>query len=125
MGKGLYGAQEMFEHIEAALMRSHRLGSESQRLVRKAIVYIHQIMPKAITREDWHRHVNASDGAPGALFPSGNRPDPMIYLNATHQPVANAAGHQQDMRHGDCAGLRICDVIISAAFSGRKPASRR
>jgi len=52
----------------------HRLGSESQRLVRKAIVYIQcKIMPSD-PREELARHVNASDGHLAALFPSGNRP---------------------------------------------------
>ena len=81
MGKGLYGAQEMFEHIEAALTRSHRLGSESQRLVRKAIVYIHANYAEAITREELARHVNASDGHLARCFRQETGLTPMIYLN--------------------------------------------
>lgn len=81
MGKGLYGAQEMLAHIEAALSRSHRLGSESQRLVRKAMAYIHQRYATAITREEMARHVNASDGHLARCFRQETGLTPMNYLN--------------------------------------------
>ena len=81
MGKGLYDAQEMFAHIEAALMRSHRLGSESQRLVRKAMAYIHEHYAETITREELARHVNASDGHLARCFRQETGLTPMNYLN--------------------------------------------
>lgn len=81
MGKGLYGAQEMLAHIEAALSRSHRLGSESQRLVRKAMAYIHQHYASAITREELARYVNASDGHLARCFRQETGLTPMNYLN--------------------------------------------
>lgn len=81
MGKGLYGSGEMLEHIEAALARDNRLGSESQRLVRKAIVYIHENYHQPLTREDLARYVNASDGHLARCFRQETGLTPMIYLN--------------------------------------------
>ncbi len=81
MGKGLYGAQEMFAHIEAALAHSNRLGSESQRLVRKAMAYIHENYAGSITREELARYVNASDGHLARCFRQETGLTPMIYLN--------------------------------------------
>ncbi len=81
MGKGLYDAQEMFAHIEAALAHSHRLGSESQRLVRKAMAYIHENYAGSITRDELARYVNASDGHLARCFRQETGLTPMIYLN--------------------------------------------
>lgn len=40
--KGLFSAEETLAHINAALVRSKHLGSETQRLVRKAMAHIHE-----------------------------------------------------------------------------------
>ncbi|HSL45358.1 MAG TPA: substrate-binding domain-containing protein, partial [Anaerolineales bacterium] len=62
MSKGLYDAKEMLSHIETALARNKKLGTESQRLVRKAMAHIHEHYTEEVTREDLARHVNASEG---------------------------------------------------------------
>ena len=81
MSKGLYNLQEMLGHIEAALVRSQRLGSESQQLVRKAIVYIHENFAQPITREEIARHVNASEGHLARCFRQETGLSPIHYLN--------------------------------------------
>ena len=81
MGKGLYGAQEMLLSIETTLARSHRLGSDSQRLVRKAMAYIHENSARPLTREEIARHVNASDGHLARCFRQETGLSPMNYLN--------------------------------------------
>jgi len=81
MGKGLYGAQEMLAHIETTLARSQRLGSESQRLVRKAMAYIHENYAGHLTREELARYVNASDGHLARCFRQETGLTPMTYLN--------------------------------------------
>lgn len=58
--KGLFSAQETLSHIEAALSRSSDLGSEGQRVVRKAMVYIHENYMEPISLEDAAKHVNLS-----------------------------------------------------------------
>jgi YesN/AraC family two-component response regulator len=47
--KGLFTADETLAHIEAALAHSRHLGSETQRLVRKAMAYIHEHYPEPIS----------------------------------------------------------------------------
>jgi AraC-like DNA-binding protein len=80
MGKGLYAAQEMLGHIETALARHHRLGSESQRLARRAMAYMHENYASPLTREQISRHVNASDGHLARCFRQETGLTPMSYL---------------------------------------------
>ncbi|HAE59395.1 MAG TPA: ATPase, partial [Anaerolineae bacterium] len=79
--KGLYGAQEMLGHIETTLARNPRLGSDSQRLARKAMAYIHENYARPLSREDLARHVNASDGHLARCFRQETGLTPMVYLN--------------------------------------------
>lgn len=79
--KGLYGAQEMLAHIESTLARNPRLGSDSQRLARKAMAYIHENYAGTLSREDLARHVNASDGHLARCFRQETGLAPMVYLN--------------------------------------------
>jgi len=58
--KGLFSAKETLSHIEAALTRNPSLGSEAQRVVRKAMVYIHEHYMESISLENAARHVNIS-----------------------------------------------------------------
>ena len=50
--KGVFTAEETLAHIEQTLARNKRLGSEAQRLVRKAMAYIHEHYAGTISRED-------------------------------------------------------------------------
>ncbi len=58
--KGLFSAEETLSHIEAALARSATLGSEAQRVVRKAMVYLHEHYMDSISLEDTARYVSMS-----------------------------------------------------------------
>ncbi|MEW6402056.1 MAG: substrate-binding domain-containing protein [Chloroflexota bacterium] len=81
MSKGLYDMDEMLGHIEAALARNKKLGTESQRLVRKAMAYIHEHYAEEITRADLARHVNASEGHLAHCFREETGITPMVYVN--------------------------------------------
>ena len=81
MSKGLYDAQEMMAHIETTLARNNRLGNESQRLVRKAMAYIHGNYAQPLTREGIARYVNASDGHLARCFRQETGLTPITYLN--------------------------------------------
>ncbi len=81
MSKGLYNAKEMLSHIEVALARHKKLGTESQRLVRKAMAYIHEHYTEQITREGLARYVNASEGHLARCFRQETGITPMTYLN--------------------------------------------
>lgn len=81
MSKGLYSVQEILASIEETLAQHVRLGSESQRLARKAIVYIHEHFASPLTREDLANHVNASHGHLARCFRQETGLSPMSYLN--------------------------------------------
>jgi AraC-like DNA-binding protein len=81
MSKGLYGVEEMLSHIETALARDKKLGTDSQRLVRKAMAYIHEHYMEEVTRENLARHVNSSDGHLARCFRQETGISPMAYLN--------------------------------------------
>jgi signal transduction histidine kinase/AraC-like DNA-binding protein len=59
--KGLFSLDETVDHIRAALERKQRLSGEAQRLVRKAMAYIHEHFPEAISRRDIARHINIAE----------------------------------------------------------------
>jgi AraC-like DNA-binding protein len=50
--KGLFSIEETLTHVEAALARNKQLGSETQRLVRKAMAYIHEHYTEPISLKD-------------------------------------------------------------------------
>lgn len=81
MSKGLYNDQEMLAQIETALAHQPRLGSEAQRLARKAIIYIHENYVQPLTREDLARYVNTSNGYLARCFRQETGLTPMTYLN--------------------------------------------
>ncbi|RPJ26323.1 MAG: response regulator, partial [Chloroflexi bacterium] len=81
MSKGLYDAKEMLSHIEVALARNKKLGTESQRLVRKAMAYIHEHYTEQLTRAGLARYVNASEGHLARCFRQETGITPMAYLN--------------------------------------------
>lgn len=59
--KGLFGPDETIAHIGAALERKHRLSLDAQRLVRLAMLFIHENYAQPITRADIARHVNITE----------------------------------------------------------------
>ena len=56
--KGLFSLDETAAHIHAALERKRRLSGEAQRLVRKAMAFIHEHATDPISRQDIAQHVN-------------------------------------------------------------------
>ncbi|MFO7585273.1 MAG: substrate-binding domain-containing protein [Anaerolineales bacterium] len=60
LSKGLFSVEETLGHIEKALARKRKLGSEAQRLVRQAMAYVHEHYAEPISREDIARHLGMS-----------------------------------------------------------------
>jgi CheY-like chemotaxis protein len=58
--KGLFSAEETLSHIESSLTRRGTLGNEAQRVVRKAMVYLHEHYMESISLEDAAHYVNMS-----------------------------------------------------------------
>lgn len=59
--KGIFSAQETMDHVESALARTPRLGSEMQRIVRKATAYIHQHYAEPFSRQAMARQLGLSE----------------------------------------------------------------
>ncbi|MFZ6030365.1 MAG: substrate-binding domain-containing protein [Chloroflexota bacterium] len=81
LGKGLFSAQETLTHIEAVLARNKRLGSEPQRLVRQAMVYIHERYAEPISRSDIANHLNINEQYLTRCFNKELGVSPIVYLN--------------------------------------------
>jgi signal transduction histidine kinase/DNA-binding LacI/PurR family transcriptional regulator/AraC-like DNA-binding protein len=60
LAKGMFSIEETVAHIEAALARYRNLGSETQRLVRKAMAYIHEHYAEPISLKDVAHSVGIS-----------------------------------------------------------------
>jgi len=59
--KGIFAANETISQINTVLERKRRLSMDAQRLVRMAMVYIHENYAQAITRSDIARHINIAE----------------------------------------------------------------
>jgi len=59
--KGLFSLDETVNHISAALERKRRLSGEAQRLVRKAMAFIHEHFADSISRRDIAQHVSIAE----------------------------------------------------------------
>lgn len=57
LSKGVFNADEVLAHLAAALSQAHRFGSAAQRIVRKAITYIHAHAAEPLLREHIAAHV--------------------------------------------------------------------
>lgn len=81
LNKGLFSVQETLMHIETALSRSRNLGSKAQRLVRKAMAYIHENYAEPLDRENIANHTGVSPGYLDLCFRQEISLTPMTYLN--------------------------------------------
>lgn len=79
--KGLFTLDETVTHIQAALERRRKVSSEAQRLVRKAMAYLHEHYAEPITRQDIARHVGMDEDYLTACFRNELGITPIAYLN--------------------------------------------
>jgi len=79
--KGMFSSSEVLAQVEATLARSKRLGSETQRLVRQAMAYIHRHFAEQITRSDLARHVAVNERYLTHCFQQELNVSPVSYLN--------------------------------------------
>lgn len=80
LGKGMFTIPETLAHVGAALARSQKPGSEGQRLVRKAMAYIHTHYPESLTRKDLARYINVSEDHLTHCFQQEMGLSPMAYV---------------------------------------------
>jgi len=79
--KGLFTAEETLARIEQVLARDKRLGSEAQRMVRRAMAYIHEHYAEPLVREDVASHVGVSARHLTRCFQQEVGLAPIAYLN--------------------------------------------
>jgi signal transduction histidine kinase/DNA-binding LacI/PurR family transcriptional regulator/DNA-binding response OmpR family regulator len=107
--KGMFSVDETLAHVEAALDRKPKLGSKTQRLVRKAMAYIHEHYTEAIPREDLARHVGMDDDYLTFCFHKEMGMTPIAYLNRYRVNQAKGLLAQGE--------LSITEVALAVGFS--------
>jgi signal transduction histidine kinase/DNA-binding LacI/PurR family transcriptional regulator/AraC-like DNA-binding protein/DNA-binding LytR/AlgR family response regulator len=80
LSKGVFTTQETITHVEQALARHKRLGSDAQRLVRKVMAFIHEHFAESIGREDLARYAGVSERHLNRCFLQETSMTPLNYL---------------------------------------------
>jgi YesN/AraC family two-component response regulator len=80
LSKGLFSTHEILGHIDAALARTHKLGSATQRLVRKALAYIHEHYAEPLSRAQIAQYVGIAEDYLTDCFHQELGVPPMTYL---------------------------------------------
>lgn len=78
--KGLFSTNETAAHIESALTQKRNLSEDTQRLVRKAMAYIHTHYSEPISRQTIARHINISEDYLTFCFRQEMGTTPIKYL---------------------------------------------
>jgi signal transduction histidine kinase/DNA-binding LacI/PurR family transcriptional regulator/AraC-like DNA-binding protein/DNA-binding LytR/AlgR family response regulator len=107
LGKGLFSAEETLAHVEQALSRSRRLGSEIRRIVRKAMAYVHERYAGPISREEIARYVGVSPRHLDRCFRQETGMTPVAYRNRYRVRQAKALLEK---------GLKVTDVALEVGF---------
>jgi AraC-like DNA-binding protein len=107
--KDLFSAEETLSRIETALARSSTLGSEAQRVVRKAMAYIHEHYMESISLEDASRHVSMSKEYLARCFRQEMGITLVTYLNRYRVNQSKAL-----LEKGDC---NLTEIALETGFS--------
>jgi YesN/AraC family two-component response regulator len=81
LGKGMYSQEETLSHLKNALNHRRKASSETQKIVLKALAYIHANYACQITRKDMAEHVGLSERHLTRCFNLELGLTPMTYLN--------------------------------------------
>ena len=79
--KGVFSIQETMAHVESVLARAPRLRSEMQRIVRKAMAYMHKHYAEPFSRPDMARQLGLSERYLTRCFHKEMNVTPVEYLN--------------------------------------------
>jgi signal transduction histidine kinase/DNA-binding LacI/PurR family transcriptional regulator/DNA-binding response OmpR family regulator len=79
--KGVFSVEETLAHLEAALTRNKSLGGEAQRLVRKAMAYVHEHYAEPISLKEAARSVGISKEYLARCFHQETGVTLVTYLN--------------------------------------------
>jgi len=106
--KGIFGVQETMVHVESALARAPRLGSEMQRIVRKALAYIHQHYAEHFSRQAMARQLGLSERYLTSCFHKEMSITPVEYLNRYRLKQAKALL---------ATGANVTETALAVGFS--------
>ncbi len=109
LSKGLFTADETVAHIQTALGRQRKLSSQAQRLVRRAMAYIHEHYAAPITREGLARHLGMSEDYLTLCFRKELNMTPIAYLNRYRVNQAKALLTDSDQS--------ITEIALAVGFS--------
>ncbi len=109
LSKGLFDTNETLKHIEAALARQRTLGSATQRLVRRAMAFIHAHYAEALNREEIAGHVGISADYLTDCFRQELGITPVTYLNRYRLLQARELLENTD--------LKITHIALAVGFS--------
>ncbi|HMN58962.1 MAG TPA: response regulator, partial [Anaerolinea sp.] len=109
LAKGVFTPDETLRALSETLQRKHRPGTESQRLVLKAMAFIHAHYPEGLSRADVAAHVGVSERHLSRCFQQEVGLTPMTYLNRFRVKVARALL--------DAGAMSITDVALEVGFS--------
>lgn len=79
--KGLFSKDEIAKRIELTLSRSKRLGNEGQRLVHRAMAFIHEHYAENISRGAISSHLSINEQYLSRCFKNEIGVGPMVYLS--------------------------------------------
>ncbi len=109
LGKGMFSRQETLDALSAALTRSKKPGTEAQRLVLKAMAFIHTHYKDTISRSDIAAHVGVSERHLARCFQNEVGLTPITYLNRFRVKIAKALLDENRKS--------ITEVAMEAGFS--------
>ena len=107
--KGLFSLDETVEHINKALERKRRLSGDAQRLVRKAMAYIHEHYAEPISRRSIAQHVNIAEDYLTFCFRQELGATPIKYLQRYRLNQARRLLLESDMS--------IIEIALMVGFS--------
>ena len=81
LGKGMYSQKEILYHLTSALKHHRKVGSETQKIVQKAMAFIHTHYSSQLSRKDMADHVGLSERHLTRCFNLELGLTPMTYLN--------------------------------------------
>lgn len=109
LGKGLFSVEETLGHIDAALVHKRKLGSAAQRLVRRAMAYVHEHYAEPLTRDDLAQHLNMNSDYLTHCFRTEVGMTPITYLNRYRVNKARVLLAESD--------LNVTEVAMAVGFS--------
>jgi signal transduction histidine kinase/DNA-binding LacI/PurR family transcriptional regulator/CheY-like chemotaxis protein len=107
--KGLFATDETIVHIGAALERKRRLSVEAQRLVRQAMLFIHEHYDQPITRSEIASHINIAEDYLTFCFRQELGTTPIKYLQRYRIHQAKKLLKE--------SGLSVTEIALKVGFS--------